>query len=245
MPYGERYVAFVDILGFGEIVKNSTRGDGSPSFDDLVSVLAKMGERDQDIDDVFGDDFKFQTFSDSIIMSEKISTGGLFQIVTAVGDLAIDLLKVGLLMRGGIAKGSLYHESNVVFGPAFLEAYRLESSIANYPRIIVSRDVYADMRADSYYKQRVLLSHDGPPHLHVLHKFTKRTAPDGLEHMYARERADAVVCHPRLQALLDASIHEPRYYEKLSWFSRYWNETVDSESDDPILPIVFPSAAQP
>jgi len=244
MPYEERYVAFVDILGFSEIVKNSIKGNEKPSFDELVNILGKISERDHEIDSVFGDDFKFQTFSDSIIMSDRISIGGLFQITSAVQDLAIELLKVGLLMRGGIAKGRLHHDANVVFGPAFLEAYRLESSIAKFPRIILSRDVYADMKRDPYHKERVVLASDGPPHLHVLHRFTKRKAPKGLERLFEREREAGVVCQPQLQALLDASIYEPRYYEKLSWFSQYWNATVDFDADEKLKPITFPNTVR-
>jgi hypothetical protein len=47
-----------------------------------------------------------------------------------------------LLIRGGATIGELYQSRGVVFGKALVEAYRLESRVANYPRIAVSRKIY-------------------------------------------------------------------------------------------------------
>lgn len=49
-------------------------------------------------------------------------------------------MKLGCLIRGGIATGSLYHAKGVVYGPALLEAYELESQFAQQPRIILSEE---------------------------------------------------------------------------------------------------------
>jgi hypothetical protein len=57
----------------------------------------------------------------------------------------------------------------VMFGPAFLEAYHIETNIAQYPRVILSRKTYEDfrsMRPGVVYPQ-VLLADDGPPYLHI------------------------------------------------------------------------------
>src|ERR1700722_10321069 len=146
MPYAQRYVAFFDILGFSEIVRNTDKDALPIRFDALVKTLNEINSRANELDHVVGDDFKFQTFSDSIVMSAKGSTNGLLYILYAACNLALDLLGNGILIRGAIAKGKLHHVDSVMFGPAFLDAYRIERDIAKYPRIILSQNVFEDIK---------------------------------------------------------------------------------------------------
>jgi hypothetical protein len=44
-------------------------------------------------------------------------------------------------MRGGLAIGKMYHDENIFLGEAYLQAYKLESSLAKYPRIVISEKV--------------------------------------------------------------------------------------------------------
>jgi hypothetical protein len=46
-----------------------------------------------------------------------------------------------MLFRGGIAIGPMIHQGPMAFGPAYLEAYQLESRLAVNPRVILSRRV--------------------------------------------------------------------------------------------------------
>jgi hypothetical protein len=48
-------------------------------------------------------------------------------------------LDVGLLVRGGITRGKLFHQNGVVVGPAMVEAYRLERCVARRARVAVSQ----------------------------------------------------------------------------------------------------------
>ena len=57
------------------------------------------------------------------------------------GDIALEALGVGCLLRGGVTIGPLFHENGVVFGGGLVQAYRMESDGARYPRIIVSQSV--------------------------------------------------------------------------------------------------------
>lgn len=45
---------------------------------------------------------------------------------------------MGMLYRGAIVIGELHHRKSIVFGKGLIEACRLESKIARYPRIILS-----------------------------------------------------------------------------------------------------------
>ncbi len=138
--YSDRYVAFVDILGFSDIVRNS---ETSPR---QASALSKILERTaSNRGETFraqaADDFKAQAFSDCLVISENATRGALVHLLQVVTFHALDLMSNGILTRGGIAKGKLYHSDKIVLGPALLEAYRLESRVARYPRILIDQHI--------------------------------------------------------------------------------------------------------
>ena len=149
IKYEERLVAFVDILGFKELVYDSVKSD---------AVMDKIYEAMQTILDVkkvegslsnleIGRTYQatVTTFSDSIIISYLLgSYGNLFRILLDIIHLQLALAYQGILIRGGIAIGKAYHDGEIVFGPAMNEAYELESLCAKYPRIIVKQDTLID-----------------------------------------------------------------------------------------------------
>jgi len=244
MPYAQRYVAFFDILGFSEIVRNTDKDAQPVRFDALVKTLNEINSRANELDNVVGDDFKFQTFSDSIVMSANGSTNGLLYILYAARNLALDLLGNGILIRGAIAKGKLHHVDSVMFGPAFLDAYRIERDIAKYPRIILSQEVFEDIKRmkPGLIHPTFILDDDGPPYLHVLQELKKLNSDRDLS-TGGRNSSEVITAqsHQRiLQNLLDQSIHEPRHFEKVRWFALYWNGTVGFAPDAPIGPITLP-----
>lgn len=53
------------------------------------------------------------------------------------------MTKCGLLIRGGLTVGELYHDENIVYGPAMIRAYEMENKMAIYPRIIVDMKAFA------------------------------------------------------------------------------------------------------
>jgi hypothetical protein len=165
--YKERYVAFADILGFAEIVKKSAQDTSGQRHDALVSALIKAGTYDPAVNP--SDDIQFQTFSDSIVMSSASTYSGLLHIFVSMTELSLRLLHDGLLIRGAISKGSLHHEQYIMFGPAFLEAYSIETKIAKYPRIVLTREVHQDFTkiGGSLNFPQIRLANDGPPFLHV------------------------------------------------------------------------------
>jgi len=226
--YDDRYVAFVDILGFTEIVRKTEHDTTDRRYDALVKTLTEIGSFDEETINE-SDDFKFQSFSDSVIMSTATTQNGLLHLLHLISNLSIHLLSNGgLLMRGAIAKGKLHHDQSVMFGPAFLAAYYTESHIAKYPRVVLNREVYQDFQtlAPRLHPQ-VLLADDGPPYLHVFARF--RLLNEGQptpDHLNSPEAILAQTCQSSIQNLLNESIYEPRHYEKLRWLAIYWNSTV-------------------
>ena len=83
--------------------------------------------------------------------------------MASITRFALELMQEELLIRGGVAKGELYHKKGVMFGPAFIEAYRIEKTFAKYPRVVLSKQTYEDHKASKLPQGSVGLSEDGPP----------------------------------------------------------------------------------
>ncbi|MBL0236644.1 MAG: hypothetical protein IPQ02_08565 [Saprospiraceae bacterium] len=60
-------------------------------------------------------------------------------IFNAIAHLQLNFSLSGIFIRGAIAISELYMDENIVVGPGLIEAYELENSLANFPRIILSK----------------------------------------------------------------------------------------------------------
>jgi hypothetical protein len=152
MNYQDRIVCFLDILGFREHISQSLRADGSDS-PQKIEELAEALSRVRDIFDVVHPEERPETeitqFSDSIVLSFLTEAeSGVFGALLSILWVQIGLVTSGILCRGGVARGKLIHTPKLLFGPAMVDAYLLESRAALYPRVILDESIIeAGMRA--------------------------------------------------------------------------------------------------
>lgn len=140
LKYEKRTVCFLDILGFSEMTTMSVNNSQK-----LLVIKNTIDKMQSIMNRVRADAFEATQFSDSIVISFKHdSNDNLALFIIAISDLVINLAQHSILLRGGITIGNMIHRKDYVFGPAMLEAYTLESKIAVYPRIIITRDVLDD-----------------------------------------------------------------------------------------------------
>lgn len=131
--YEKRAVAFLDILGFTDLIKEQGHEAEILAIFEHLRFRASQAERAS-----ISGRVQFTAFSDCIVVSDELQEGfGALRIAGYVGYLALDLLARGFLVRGGLTIGDLYHKDGTVFGPALIGAYALESKTAIYPRIAV------------------------------------------------------------------------------------------------------------
>lgn len=244
MPtYSLRYVAFIDILGFSEIVTKSATSDRQAKA--LATILTGLANRPPlpPPDNAAAYDFKAQLFSDSIVLSVVNHVDALTYLLKRATELSLELLPLGFLLRGGVARGLLYHEQATMFGPAFLEAYLLEKEIATYPRIIVGREAYEQYRQTSRRPDQdrsipvVDLDDDGPAYLDIFSRFEAFRGP-----MTDELSQSAQELHKSIAHLLNLAIHKPRHFQKLKWLAEKWNDRV-SDSNGGYPSVIFPSLA--
>jgi hypothetical protein len=177
----EHLILYIDLLGF----KAAIRGRDEAKTASLIKLLHDLknlrGEFNFD-EEMLDDSTQLNirpaisTFSDLIVISyrtEQLRLMGfchslgniLLTAKSLIANLAIDAMKLGLLIRGGATVGSLHHKDDVVLGEALIEAYELESQKAIYPRIILSSKLYSEVEKFRPLKLLLLKDDDGMAHL--------------------------------------------------------------------------------
>jgi hypothetical protein len=143
LEYQDRYVALIDILGFEDLIDRTIGTPPVVKLEDIISALDVPSEVQLEgivlgrIGDLSSASHTLTTFSDCIAISTEGSEKGLMNLLLHVRAIAFRMLRLGYLVRGGIAKGNLYHHEGKIVGPALIKAYKLENKKAVYPRIII------------------------------------------------------------------------------------------------------------
>lgn len=150
--YEERLCLFLDILGFKNIIANSVADklETSSSFRklDVAGIHAALRAIDRAVkhsDSTFGGSLntskQVTQFSDSIVISYLMEErSAVFDMLYDIFFLQIELVQRGILVRGAITSGPLFHDANTIFGPALVEAAELEK-LALYPRVILHQEI--------------------------------------------------------------------------------------------------------
>ncbi len=161
--YEQRCVAFLDVLGFSEFIE-ATIADSA--LVQMVGEIVTQPKHDLDNLRKMGGNLvpsvEVSAFSDSLVVS-TLHDGprAAFDLIQAVSLTSLRFLRAGRLLRGGIVSGLAFHESNIVFGPAVINAYRLEHEMAIFPRVIVEKSVAEEVKTDGRYANALEL--EGKP----------------------------------------------------------------------------------
>ena len=226
IQYEDRYCAFVDILGFRQLVESLSKDNANVR--NLRTLLQKVHVPNETPKKLV----KAQSISDAVALSTEPTMAGLLDMLQTLMHLAIDLLCEGFFVRGAIVKGPLYHDDHMVFGKALVEAYRYESEVAHYPRIIVVREVRDDILKEAPSIMNLLRqSEDGPMFLDVLAPIMELGRKARSTNFKLNEEEAAMYgrfqrIKNRLQELYEEAMDTPRHFEKVRWFANYWNERV-------------------
>ena len=148
----DRYiVAFFDVLG----VKNKYKQDDISTLGDLWWInhylLKEQFKNKKIVIKTFSDNFLLAIKTTELTQAEDFNDIG-----NVVGNLYSQCLRMyGILIRGAIVVGNMHIDENIVLGDALIKAYKLESEVAIYPRIIVDREL---IKVKSNYSMQYSLS---------------------------------------------------------------------------------------
>jgi hypothetical protein len=197
--FTDHCVVFMDFLGFTNILRN-----GDAKMAALLKVLKALRASNSHfqitshaISDHYGSvelRAAISAFSDHVVISCPLQRmyidKGLnentipYMIMDHarrfIAEIAAVAFTLGLLVRGGITVGKLYHHEGVVFGQALVDAYRLESAVAVYPRVVVSSEMAGTPAWRTEDRRMVKRDFDGVYHLDYLHPLIMSFSPGGI-----------------------------------------------------------------
>jgi hypothetical protein len=238
--YKTAMVTHLDILGFSRLIQES-RTDVA-AVGRIVSVLRTVKEQTASGGRIHrneaGDKEKiFYAFNFSdltvrcTVVPDGVDLGDYINWeILYVGAIQLDLLRNNVLLRGGISLGQIFVEDrDLLFGPALVKAYKLESEYAIYPRVVIDRDFLneIDNRPGSrYWRDHVRRGDDGAFFVDylfgtVLDNYATPETEPFLELLGGHR--DAIVA----AIADDIESKDERVRQKYMWLALYHNSTVE------------------
>jgi hypothetical protein len=236
--FDRRFILYFDFLGTSDATMGWTV-KGVHEFVDLLRGLVHI-RGPQEITGAPTEDGGYKvrmkpeisTFSDHIVVTypefatldervddllrplwTKFVCQDCIRVVSAVAERG---LRLGLLMRGALTVGELFHGEDAVFGEALVDAYRLESGLAKMPRILVSDRVLKKLEVEpTSYPDILLRDTDLLWHLNYFSTLGRNGVGFGDEDSLIRWN-DAI--RKQIDQNLVALEVEPDKHAKWKWF---------------------------
>lgn len=147
MEFREKFIAFVDVLGFSNLVERAEQGAGA-TLSTIEAALADLGsegdtaeiaeagpticpEAARQSPDV---DFQLTQVSDCVIVSTEVSPAGAITITSHCWTAVMKLLRRGLMCRGHIRRGNIAHDGARFIGTGYQEAAAREKKVSAFGR---------------------------------------------------------------------------------------------------------------
>ncbi len=138
----DKFIAFIDILGFRAMVHSAETGHRM-SMHELVDIVKMLGsEKDREHFIKFGPticprsqyerrdlDFQVTQVSDCVIVSAEISPAGVINLINHCSGAVLRLLTKGIMCRGYIKRGMIYHNRDQFMGSGYIDAYEREHQV--------------------------------------------------------------------------------------------------------------------
>lgn len=222
-------VCFIDILGFSNMITNEFgKGKGEELFENFYSIITDIYKWMKETNKINGE---IKIFTDNIVLGKPIRDDGeseLGSIFTTISAYQLQLALEGMFVRGGITTGLHYMDDDIVFGPALIEAYNLESKEANVPRVILSESAvelvhdhvkYYSKDFESPQERDLLIDSDGNWFINYL----EASIIDYSEESYV----EAIECLKKHKMIvenkLDCYKNNSKIFSKFLWVANYHN----------------------
>jgi hypothetical protein len=177
----------------------------------------------------------FKNFSDLIIRATELVDDDMLADYLNLEFMALagtqcNSVCQGDLLRGAVCIGDLYIDDDVTFGPALVEAYTLESTVAVFPRIVIDKEVIRKSRYEAdgpIWNDFVARGEDGVYFIDYLFgSFLDRWSYPVEEQIPAN--AMLLIHKEFVEELLMTWTKEGEYRkrQKALWLAQYHNSTV-------------------
>ncbi len=167
------YCIFLDILGFArDILDNSMNNGTNAKLKDFYLAFTEAKKALSSTTHWW----EIKVFTDNIVLGSSLEKPGMDTedyfalLILPVQEYQLSMVLNDYFIRGGWATGELYMDDEIVYGKSLIDAYQLESNIADVPRILFSKDMVTLIKKHlNYYssdfsppqKIDVLIDEDG------------------------------------------------------------------------------------
>ena len=237
--YTPKYVAFIDVLGFTELVTNNSKEKLEKYFDivELAFEIFKKHRRK----------LTKLAISDSIILISEDSQESFVLLLDAIQTLQVLLARRDIWVRGGISFGDVFfdEQSNTIVGKGFINAYLLEKE-AVYPRVIIDPMILDKQKVTrrEFYDNLNKAPHERISQGKLIHDYglgnhVRFTVDDSIFVCYANkiltrsisgeyklapgEASDIELVYSHLKKNLYGS---QKHYPKYLWLKKYFQEVM-------------------
>jgi len=127
------YVAFLDILGYRELLAEDVTKGTQDFRDRLIRAFRAF-------DSVNQSRYNYRAVSDSIFITcaDRNASEEFLEVLRTV---FVSFLSESLLIRGGVSFGAHFNNQSITYSPVLTKAYLLESTVAEFPRIMIDQNI--------------------------------------------------------------------------------------------------------
>lgn len=207
-------VAFIDVLGFSSFVEADSKSLVPVHLQRLYDALQQVKQAAP------SENLEVRAFSDSIVISTSLSSSCVAELFETVVNLQRIFIDRHVLVRGAIAFGKHFADSELIYSDALIKAYTEERDQARFPRILINKNLLDWFRNDFA---------------------TDASIRDRIGPLFLTDRDDRVFLHYLTGACLPASLELLKTYssqsmtatvlEKVQWLAEYHNFVAAKEGD--------------
>ncbi len=139
----EKFIGFFDIVGFKSLMARADAGNGM-THSELFEIVKLLGsDKDRAERVKYGSkicphapfmqrdvDFHITQQFDCAVVSTEISPAGAINVISHCWTACLELLSKGLMCRGYIKRGLVYHTEKDVFGPGHVDVVENERQVS-------------------------------------------------------------------------------------------------------------------
>lgn len=236
-PYPLGYVAFIDVLGFSDLVQKNQNTQLEAYFQTIINILGELKESSTGLQSL--------SISDSIILISPDTQAGLKLIIRAVRKIQRKLLFKNILIRGAISHGEVFFDDvqNVIAGKGYIRAYLLERE-AVYPRVIIDPLIMTILKTDRIgIIEMMNRSQDFNSHSNYIFQHNRYTDLSNdaifIDYAYALAEDDTKVSGIIGKVYLNIRKNlysDQKHYSKYNWLRNYFlgciNQSIQLTSDN-------------
>ncbi len=221
-----KYVAFIDVLGFSNLVEKRKIDSLEDYFTRIENVLDEIKREKSNITSIL--------ISDSIILTVPEDIDELKSLFIAIRRIQQALAFKKILLRGAVSYGEVYYndEKNIIVGHGYIRAFLLEKE-AIYPRIIIDPQIIGKLALDK--NGFISLINGTTKYNFEDHLIYKRTSyaeikDDAIFIDYASKiiKKDTItITLGRVYDTIKENLYtEQKYFQKYIWLRDYFKETI-------------------